>query len=460
MHTGTLGTCHLHHRQLQHHRYQPCTVQFPRHLRPGALNPAGNQPEPQPTPQPRQHQEQQQDASQQATLLGPIQGMQDVQEAAAESNCSRLRPESEKSSSSSSYLSAKHPSQPSLLPSLLRHLDQHCIPLFLVTGILAGLAQPAWGTAAAAAGATQLITQAVFVASGLQLRQGEAATALGASGSLAFGLASILLLSPLLAVPLLLSASQVLPVKPALAMGTAVFAAMPTTLSSGITMTTAAGGNTAMAILLTVSSNALSVLTLPLLLPALLGPALGGGLQPLQLLQQLVTTVLMPTAIGAAARGLLPGVATAVDGNRRLLVLFNATCLASIPWMQVSKAAQAGLQLLPADLVCAAGLGCALHLGLLAANTWAVQALQLGGADPWERAKLRQALVLQCSQKTLPVAVAMIAKGLGGQGVPETAGLAAISAVAAHLAQVLIDSCMVPVWADEIGRAAMANTVM
>ncbi|GFH15976.1 hypothetical protein HaLaN_12315 [Haematococcus lacustris] len=65
-----------------------------------------------------------------------------------------------------------------------------------------------------------------------------------------------------------------------------------------------------------------------------------------------------------------------------------------------------------------------------------------------------------CSQKTLPVAVAMIAKGLGGQGVPETAGLAAISAVAAHLAQVLIDSCMVPVWADEISRAAVANPVM
>ena len=63
-----------------------------------------------------------------------------------------------------------------------------------------------------------------------------------------------------------------------------------------------------MAILLTVSSNLLAVFTLPLVLPLVLGSVAGGlVLDPRALFLQLVQLVLVPTVVGAAARGLVPG---------------------------------------------------------------------------------------------------------------------------------------------------------
>ena len=51
---------------------------------------------------------------------------------------------------------------------------------------------------------TQVITIFIFIISGLQLKRGEAAAALSAVGCVAWGLTSILLLTPLLgALPLL-----------------------------------------------------------------------------------------------------------------------------------------------------------------------------------------------------------------------------------------------------------------
>lgn len=70
------------------------------------------------------------------------------------------------------------------------------------------------------------------ICAGLLLEQGEAAKALEAWGSVAFGVASILFLTPL-AAPLLLR----LPLQPPeLALGLAIFSLTPTTLSSGVAL--------------------------------------------------------------------------------------------------------------------------------------------------------------------------------------------------------------------------------
>lgn len=82
-------------------------------------------------------------------------------------------------------------------------------------------------------------------------------------------------------------------------------------------------------------SNALGVATMPLLMPLLLGAQVGGVLQPLPLLIQLIETVLAPTLLGVALRAWVPGVAAAVDGHKKVVVYFSAACLASVPWMQV-----------------------------------------------------------------------------------------------------------------------------
>jgi sodium/bile acid cotransporter 7 len=81
------------------------------------------------------------------------------------------------------------------------------------------------------------------------------------------------------------------------------------------------GGNVSLALLLTVSSNILGIFTMPFILPHILAaaPAAAAGassglsagaavLQPVPLLLQLCKTILVPTLVGAAIRGFLPGV--------------------------------------------------------------------------------------------------------------------------------------------------------
>jgi len=120
----------------------------------------------------------------------------------------------------------------------------------------------------------------------------------------AYGVTSILLLTPLVSLAVL----QLPLHPPELALGLAVFCCMPTALSSGVAFTQQVGGNVALALLLTVASNMLGVFTMPFLLPALLGPSLGSlQLEPLPLLARLVQNILVPTFVGAAIRAFVPG---------------------------------------------------------------------------------------------------------------------------------------------------------
>lgn len=70
----------------------------------------------------------------------------------------------------------------------------------------------------------------------------------------------------------------------------------------------AVGGNTALALLLTVGSNLLGIFTMPFVLCAVLGAG-GGAVQisPGPLLRSLLKTILLPLLAGAAARALVPG---------------------------------------------------------------------------------------------------------------------------------------------------------
>jgi predicted Na+-dependent transporter len=246
-----------------------------------------------------------------------------------------------------------------------RTIDAHFLPFCLTTGVALGVLNPGPGVAAAALNLNSAITFTMFVIAGLQLRQGEAAKALRAKGALAYGLTSILLLTPLAAIPVL-----ALPLEPReLALGLAVFCCMPTALSSGITFTTAVGGNVAVALLLTVLSNLAGVFTMPLLLPALLGPAIGGAvLERGPLLARLVSCVLVPTLVGAAARAFVPGTAALIDANKPALARLSAVLLALVPWTQVSKTVSQGVALPLGPLLLAAAAGVAVHLAFLTLN--------------------------------------------------------------------------------------------
>ena len=70
----------------------------------------------------------------------------------------------------------------------------------------------------------------------------------------------------------------------------------------------AVGGNTALALLLTVGSNLLGIFTMPFVLSAVLGAVSGSvKIAPKPLLQSLIKTILVPLLIGASARAFMPG---------------------------------------------------------------------------------------------------------------------------------------------------------
>lgn len=218
---------------------------------------------------------------------------------------------------------------------------------------------------------------------GLQLRRKEAEAALTARREIAFGLLSILLLTPLLGL-----AAARLPLHPRpLAFGLGVVCSVPTALACGVAFVQQLRGNVALALLLTVVSNVLGILTMPFFLPHIAAAAaLGAGgccgasgaqaasgatalLAPLPLMVQLCQTILVPTLLGAFVRGAVPGAAAAIDMHRRQLAFVNAMLLASVPWMQVSKAASQHLGLDAAALVATALAALGLHITLLSVNT-------------------------------------------------------------------------------------------
>jgi sodium/bile acid cotransporter 7 len=145
----------------------------------------------------------------------------------------------------------------------------------------------------------------IFVISGLLLQRGETVAALRSPLALAFGLASILALTPAAALLCL-----ALPLQPReVALGLAVFCCVPTTLSTCVTLTNACAGNAAVALLLVVASNMAGVFTIPVVLGAVLGAAGGAApaFNPAALFRNLVATVLLPLLGGVALQLAVPG---------------------------------------------------------------------------------------------------------------------------------------------------------
>ncbi|WCJ19083.1 Sodium Bile acid symporter family [Euphorbia peplus] len=76
--------------------------------------------------------------------------------------------------------------------------------------------------------------------------------------------------------------------------GLALFCCMPTTLSNGVALTQLAGGNSALALAMTVMSNLLGILLVPFSTSRFIGAGVGVSVPTKQLLQSLILTLLIP----------------------------------------------------------------------------------------------------------------------------------------------------------------------
>ncbi|CAL5363347.1 unnamed protein product [Camellia sinensis] len=317
-----------------------------------------------------------------------------------------------------------------LARKLLTFASNNFLPLALVGGVLFGLVNPSLGCLADRYYMSKFSTFGIFIISGLTLRSEEIGAAAEAWPVGIFGLGSILLLTPLFSRFIL--QLQLQPQE--FVTGLAIFSCMPTTLSSGVALTRLAGGNSALALAMTVFRESFK------------------------------------------------GLAVFVDQHRKLFSVISALLLGLVPWIQVSRSSSMLLMVKPAVFLVAVGMGAydwfihllgldickpqtdrivvsccrLLHLSLLAFNALAIQGLSTvsgGSKSMFAKRENAVALLLVASQKTLPVMVAVVEQLGGALG---ESGLLVLPCVAAHLNQIVMDSFLINFWVQKEQSAKVA----
>ncbi|GMI68499.1 hypothetical protein like AT3G56160 [Hibiscus trionum] len=325
---------------------------------------------------------------------------------------------------------------------LMNFASNNFLPLALTSGVAFGLANPTLGCLADKYHLSKFSPFGIFVISGLTLRSDAIGAAAKAWPVGLFGLCSILLFTPYFSRLVML-----IPLQPQeFVTGLAIFTCMPTTLSSGVALTQLAGGNTAIALAMTVVSNMLGILIIPFSISKFIADGVGVCVPTAQLLRSLFLTLLVPLILGKVLRESVRGLADFVDHNRKLFSKINAVLLSLVPWMQVSGSRSLLLMVKPAAFIAAIGMGMLLHLILLAFNTLAIRSLSAvsgGRKSIFAEKENALAALLVASQKTLPVMVSVVEKLGGAFG---ESGLLILPCVAAHLTQIVFDSFLVNLW--------------
>jgi sodium/bile acid cotransporter 7 len=283
----------------------------------------------------------------------------------------------------------------------------------------------------------------IFVVSGLTLKTDDIKHALSREGRVAYGYGVIAILfitacAAFLAVQLPFSHDE-------FSYGLAVFCIVPTTLTSGVTLVTQAGGNGALALLLTVTTNMLGVVTSPFMLDAVLkseGSKTSSDVSfdAVSLLVKLIVTVMIPLFLGKALREVVPGMKTWVSRHKTLLKVINNGSLVLIVWQTISRSADDLLSVPFSSIMSVIAAGIGLHILYLSVN-WPVASKVL-------RLKPREfkCIVLMTSQKTLPISITIITF----LGVLGDEGLMSIPPIIGHLSQLFIDSYIQSKWSAQL----------
>ena len=319
-------------------------------------------------------------------------------------------------------------------------LKKQFLPIGLVLAAVVGIAYPAAGVKAAAMPTQYVAVFLIFLCSGLMLRTAEIRAALSAWSGTLWGSFSILFATPLIGATIAFQ----LPLDRPYQMGLALFCCMPTTLSSGLALTSQARGNSALALMLTVTTNFVGIFTVPFVLTQLLGHFGQVELSASDLLSKLCLTILVPLAIGKGLRRLCEAWA---DRHRAGLTMLSSAALITVPWMKFSESADTLAHSAVGGLLVLVVSGLSIHLLFLILNDVACRLLRLELAE-------RKATVLLASQKTLPVAMTVLAFLPDSVASPQTRGLIAIPCITFHLSQIFFDAYLATRWGNQTNAEA------
>lgn len=315
----------------------------------------------------------------------------------------------------------------------MQFLRKQFLPIGLLSAAFVGITLPAPGIAMSRLPTHVVAIVFIFLISGLMLRTDEIKAAIRAWHAALWGCTSILVVTPAVGVAITLC----LPLDPELKLGLALFCCMPTTLSSGIALTTTARGNVALALLLTVLTNLGGVFVVPFTVMAAVDVMQQGSgrieLSATALLGKLCLVVLIPLVIGKSLRNTC---GRWVDSYHSALATASNAALVLISWMQFSLSSTRLRDLAIVDLLILVVVSLVIHLCFLLLNTGVVRWL------PTDEAA-RRAVILLASQKTLTVALTVVTF------LPMPAaskGLAVISCILFHLGQIIVDAFIASHW--------------
>ncbi len=227
--------------------------------------------------------------------------------------------------------------------------------------------------------------------------------------------------------------------------GLTVFSVVPTTLGTGITMVSESKGNTGLAIFLTVVTNMLGIVTVPYALRLIIltdkkQTIDAASLDQVRLVLGLVYQVLIPLTAGKIVQELVPSVRPWLERHKFFVKLIVCMSVALIVWQSVSRSAEDIMSIAWYSIFQLIAAGIILHLVFLSFNfCMATSVFKFDVPD-------RRCIIIMCSQKTLPITLAVISSSGGPVG---SEGLMSIPPIIAHMSQILIDSYLQSVWGEE-----------
>lgn len=283
---------------------------------------------------------------------------------------------------------------------------------------------------------SQLFVSIIFLLSGIKLKTDEIKSALKEWKAVIFGIISILTLAPCLTFWMITWPFK----EEQFAIGLTIFFSQGTTLSSGVIIVGQALGNVPMALLLTVTTNIIAVLTMPLFISTTLEnfSDVEVSISSIPIILQLCSLIIVPLAIGKVLRffKLVKKFATRF---KLILKLAASSMLSLIVWMNISNSQEdlKKLDIASIGLLFAAGL--VIHLFLLAVNfSFAQFVLRLKDRE-------KRAVVICTSQKTLPVSLAVLE--LFDENDIGSKALIIIPMIISHFVQIVCDAFLASYWA-------------
>ncbi len=301
-------------------------------------------------------------------------------------------------------------------------MKTYFLPVGLLISLLISLIIPAPGVYLKELGLIPWCVVIIFFVNGYQTELKELPKSKSFVYTLLVTAFICLIISPLLG----LVTASALQLGLGLTLGLLVKSAVPSTLSTCIVMTNLAGGRGTWALMMTVIINIIGVFSIPFMLGITASGNIDFDIDPFMLLQKLVLLVLCPFIAGFFIKKL-----SLLSPKHPFLTYLPSTMVITAVWLSLSASAEILYTINAISLAKIAAASIIVHFGLMLIAMIAAKFLPID-------AGAQVAVALTASQKTLPVAVSILAS------FNQNVGDAVLFCVLFHFIQLFADAALLP----------------